>query len=122
MNEGDKMVRQNWLYWHKAIDVDVILDIASKETVSDAVTFGGLNEDYRRSKVSWLSGNQEIGNLIAPFVSSAAETMNVDVEPRCELQYTEYHGSQSGKYDWHHDVDWNRADGMDRKLSVTVQL
>ena len=116
------MTRQNWLYWHKSVETDVILDIASKQTVQDATTFGGLNEDYRRSKVSWLSGNDEIGNLLWPYVQSAAEAMNIDIAPMCELQYTEYHGSQGGKYDWHHDVDWNRADGFDRKLSVTVQL
>lgn len=116
------MTRQNWLYWHKSIDVDAILDIASKETVTDATTFGGMNEQYRRSKIAWLTGNDLIMNLLWPYVNAAAETMGIDVEASAEFQYTEYHGSQEAKYDWHHDVDWNNNNGRDRKLSVTVQL
>jgi PKHD-type hydroxylase len=41
---------------------------------------------------------------------------------KTEIQYTEYHATNRGKYDWHHDVDWNNPSGLDRKLSVTVQL
>lgn len=116
------MTRQNWLYWHQSIDVDAILDIASKEATADAKTFGGMNEQYRRSKVAWLTGNGDIMNLLWPYVNAAAGVMSIDVEASADFQYTEYHGSQEGKYDWHHDIDWNRNDGLDRKLSITVQL
>lgn len=116
------MTRQNWLYWHKAIDTSKILDIAERETVQDATTFGGMNEQYRRSKIAWLSGNEEIMEVLWPYVKAAANTIDVDVEAMADFQYTEYHGSQEAKYDWHHDVDWNNNNGRDRKLSVTVQL
>lgn len=115
------MTRQNWLYWHKAIDADEILRIAKDHAVQDATTFGGAS-DYRRSKISWLTGNETISKTLQPYVQSAAHTMQVVTSSLSELQYTEYHGSNEGKYDWHHDVDWNKNDGGDRKLSVTVQL
>ena len=116
------MTRQNWLYWHESIDTGSILDIASKEVVTDATTFGGMNEQYRRSQIAWLTGNEAIMNLLWPYVNAAANTMGIEADAVAEFQYTEYHGSQEAKYDWHHDVDWNNSDGFDRKLSVTVQL
>ena len=116
------MTRQNWQYWHKSADVDAILDIASRETVTDATTFGGMNNEHRRSKVAWLTGNTDIMGMMWPYVESAANIMGVSVAAVADFQYTEYHGSQEAKYDWHHDVDWNKNDGRDRKLSVTVQL
>jgi len=116
------MTRQNWQYWHKSVDVEPILDIASKETVTDATTFGGKNEEHRRSKVAWLTGNEDIMGILWPYVNKASKVMNVSVAAMSQFQYTEYHGSQEAKYDWHHDVDWNNDTGGDRKLSVTVQL
>ncbi len=116
------MTRQNWLYWHKSIDTAAILDIASKLEVEDASTFGGMNTDYRRSKIAWLTGNQDILDLLWPYVNEAAKIMDIDVQHFAEFQYTEYHGSQEAKYDWHHDVAWLNSSGRDRKLSVTVQL
>ena len=116
------MIRQNWLYWHKSVDVDSILEIASRETVTDATTFGGMNNKHRRSKIAWLTGNTDIMDMIWPYVKSASDIMGVSVASIADFQYTEYHGNQEAKYDWHHDVDWNKNDGRDRKLSVTVQL
>jgi len=115
-------VRQNWLYWKKSLDVSYILEIAERETVSDASTFGGMNKDHRRSKVAWLTGNKKIMDMLWPYVNKASSVMNVDVYSSAEFQYTEYHGTNKGKYDWHHDVDFNKNDGRDRKFSVTVQL
>ena len=37
------------------------------------------------------------------------------------LQFTEY-SDVGHKYDMHHDVDYNRQDGLHRKLSIVVQL
>ncbi len=38
------------------------------------------------------------------------------------MQFIEYGHNEKGHYDWHHDVNWNGQDGVDRKLSVTIQL
>ena len=116
------MFRQNWLYWRHALDVSPILEAADRRMTEDATTFGGANLDHRRSKVAWLDHEESILKMISPFAMGAAEHMGIDILPRSQLQYTEYHGSEGGKYDWHHDVDWNNSEGLDRKLSVTVQL
>jgi PKHD-type hydroxylase len=39
-----------------------------------------------------------------------------------ELQFTEYHGSQEGHYDWHEDNSAQMKWPMDRKLSFVIQL
>ena len=39
-----------------------------------------------------------------------------------ELQYTEYHSSEQGFYDWHQDIVWLQPTESQRKISVTVQL
>lgn len=116
------MTRQNWLYWHKALDVEPILEAARQEVLETATTFGGEKLDYRRSEVCWLTDRQDILKMVSPFALEAAEIMGIDIVPNSLLQYTEYHGTKGGKYDWHHDVDWNKSSGLDRKLSVTVQL
>ena len=116
------MTRQNWQYWHKSANVDAILNIASRETVTDATTFGGMNNEHRRSKIAWLTGDSEIMSLVWPYVESASKVMDIVCNGLAEFQYTEYHGTQNAKYDWHHDVDWNNSNGRDRKLSLTIQL
>ena len=66
--------------------------------------------------------DQDIALRLWGFISDANHAFNVDVEPLTDIQFTEYHGAVGGKYDIHHDVDWNRNDGKDRKLSIVVQL
>lgn len=115
-------IRNNWFYWAGGLDVTRILELAETKTLDDATTFGGPNDDYRRSKVAWLSGNTELMDLLFPYAESAGTWMNIDVKAIADFQYTEYHATENGKYDWHHDVDWNNNNGRDRKLSMTVQL
>ena len=115
-------IRQNWLYWRGRIDVDPILDTAKNINLDEATTFGGENLGHRRSKVGWLTGNDLINALMRPFIQQASSVMGVKVFDQTEIQYTEYHGSNEGKYDWHHDVDWNNNGNADRKLSITIQL
>ena len=50
------------------------------------------------------------------------KTFHVDVINKSEIQFTEYRSDEGGKYDWHHDVNWNGQDGLDRKLSISIQL
>lgn len=116
------MTRQNWLYWHKALDVSRILQIAEEHDKQQATTFNDADTSYRSSKISWLTGNQEIFDMISPFAQEAAQIMQIQVQPIADIQYTEYLATENGKYDWHHDVDWNNNNGYDRKLSLTVQL
>jgi len=116
------MTRQTWLYWKGALDVEQILNNKKVKEVDTATTFGGLNEDWRRSKVAWMSDEIDIRELITPFAIEAARILDVDINLRGDIQYTEYHASEGGHYSWHNDVDWESDIPVDRKLSITVQL
>jgi len=65
---------------------------------------------------------QAVGDLLWDFTQRANEVLKVDIEPMTDIQYTEYNGSEGGYYHNHHDIDWQKSDGRDRKLSITVQL
>lgn len=117
------MTRQNWRLWAASIDVDKILEQPETQLPQRAKTFGGENLEHRISQVAWMSDNETVRLMLEPYILEAGKVMNVYVDWHdVEIQYTEYHASEGGKYDWHHDVDWNNNNGTDRKLSLTVQL
>ena len=116
-------VRQSWQLWSGALSDEQcnrIVNICEKSPVEEAKTFSGGGGN-RRSKVRWTE-DQEIGAILWDYTQKANEVLGVDIEPYTSIQYTEYHGSEGGHYGNHHDIDWNRADGRDRKLSITMQL
>ena len=115
-------MRQHWRVWSSSIDVEKILSQPETQSVTQATTFGGENLDHRVSRVAWLTGNPVIHAMLNPFILEARQIMDVDVGFDAEIQFTEYHATEGGKYDWHHDVDWNNEGETDRKLSLTVQL
>tara|TARA_R100001129_G_scaffold91826_1_gene62682 strand:- start:103 stop:693 length:591 start_codon:yes stop_codon:yes gene_type:complete len=122
-NNMSEQPRQNWVYWKGSLDVSPILNEAKDCVTSTATTFGGEQNSHRISKVGWLSENPLLTGLLLPYVQEAAQIFTVNVLATSEIQYTEYHATEGGKYDWHHDVDWNNnKTELDRKLSVTVQL
>jgi PKHD-type hydroxylase len=116
------MTRTCWLYWPKAVDTARVFDLVEEDKVEDATVFSGVNLDHRRSKISWITDKDRAVEILSPFVLAAAQNMGIEVLPIADFQYTEYHGTDSGKYDWHHDINWVNNSGNDRKLSVTVQL
>ena len=86
----------------------------------------GENQDqsYRSSKVMWLSDAFWIrdfffNNYIQPANKAA---FGIDVHNMADIQYTEYHASEGGKYHTHIDTFWESQSHFDRKLSLTVQL
>ena len=116
-------VRQSWQLWAGVLSDDQcnrIVDICEKSPVEKATTFSG-DGDLRRSKVRWTE-DQDVGAILWDYTQKANEVLGVDIEPYTSIQYTEYHGSEGGHYDNHHDIDWRKADGRDRKLSITIQL
>ena len=117
------MVRCNWQMWAGGLSdeqCDKIIDICEKSPIEEATTFSG-DGDLRRSKVRWTE-DAEVGAILWGYTEKANEALGVDIEPRASIQYTEYHGSEGGHYGNHHDIDWLRADGRDRKLSIIIQL
>lgn len=118
------MTRQNWQMFSGAISeykVDEIVKLAGNTT--EASTFNEGGSDVRKSRVAWLTNNKPVLDLLYDFVDIAnRNAFNAHIYKKADIQFTEYLGSEGGHYSWHHDIDWNRDDGLDRKLSVTVQL
>lgn len=117
-------MRQNWHMWKGAVDNNTIEQIVKEAGVTQkASTFGQDGDDVRSSRVAWLTENKAVLDFLYDFVNQSNQSaFNFSIYKKADIQYTEYHASEKGHYTWHHDIDWNRDDGLDRKLSVTVQL
>lgn len=119
-------MRINWQMWAGGLpqaDISTILIEASKLKTRAATTFNNADTSVRSSDVAWLSGNKSVQDILWKYVHAANENVfNFQVENICDIQFTEYHATKGGHYDWHIDVNWNGDDERDRKLSVTVQL
>jgi PKHD-type hydroxylase len=121
-----------WEVWTSALsaaECDTIVDRAGRYP-EQAATVGfdkTIRSDvaYRTSIVRWLdvAAEKAIVDRVMGFVQASNRTnFGVDIAMPFDLQFTEYHGSASGKYDWHQDV-WLESDRCyDRKLSLVVQL
>ena len=120
-------MRKLYQVWSSSLTDDHvknIIDTARHQPELDAKTFASKEvvSNIRVSSIRWIS-SPEINELLWSYVRQANfDAFNIDVDNNSEIQYTEYHASQGGHYDWHHDVHWNGHSDRDRKLSVTVQL
>lgn len=87
-------------------------------------TDGKAQDSTRTSRVMWLSGESWLRDyLYDDFIQYAnREAFGFDIQKICDIQYTEYHAEEGGKYDWHTDVFWHEERPFDRKLSMTIQL
>ena len=119
-------MRQNWQMWSGGMsdqEISTIFLEALKLDTHTASTFNNADTRVRSSEVSWLSGNNAVQDILWKYVTAANENaFKVQVENVCDIQYTEYHASKGGHYDWHIDVNWDGNGVRYRKLSVTVQL
>jgi PKHD-type hydroxylase len=121
-------MRLNWQMWSGGIDqaqIDMISLAAKNLQLNDATTWlsESANTQIRSSRVGWLSSNNAIRNILWGFVSRANnDAFKFDVQNIGDIQFTEYHASEQGHYDWHIDVNWDGNEPLDRKISVTVQL
>ncbi len=116
-------MRQNWQMFHKVLDEQIINQIITiADKTEQASTFNHSGKDVRVSRVSWIA-DKRVLNLLYDYVDLVNRTVfKVDLYKKADIQYTEYLSTEGGHYNLHHDIDWNREDGLDRKLSVTVQL
>lgn len=119
-------MRDSWQLFSGALDskmCDHMISTFSKLPVSDGTTFN-QSEDYRKSKIRWINGETGLQDILLRYVNHAnAIAFNVDVQQEMgEMQFGEYDAEYRGKYDWHHDVNWQNEKNFDRKLSVVVQL
>jgi len=119
-------MRINWQMFSGEFSDDLcdsIIENFSKLPEIEATTFNG-NEDHRKSKVRWVSGENGIKSHLMHYVNQAnAHAFQVDIANIVtELQFTEYDAEHGGYYKSHHDIDWQASASYDRKLSIVVQL
>lgn len=117
-------MRQSWQMWPGALNDEIIgrIESAAGET-KRAGTFNSGGADIRSSRVAWLTGHQWVLDMLHHYADAANQAaFHAHIHKKADIQFTEYHASENGHYSWHHDIDWARNDGLDRKLSITVQL
>lgn len=120
------MTRDNWQLFVGVINkqtCESMIDTFSKIDPIDGTTYNAT-ETHRKSKVRWVADEPALEVLFLRFVNAAnAVAFNVDIQQEMrEMQFTEYHAEYGGKYNWHHDVNWENNKNFDRKLSMVVQL
>lgn len=118
-----KTIRQNWQMFKGVLGNEIISDICNLvDRTEKATTFNNSSDDIRASRVSWIN-DKRVLNLLYEYVDIANRNVfNFNIFKKADIQFTEYLATENGHYNWHHDINWNRDDGYDRKLSVTVQL
>lgn len=120
-------MRELYQVWPSSLSsehVDKITAIARRQPVEGATVFSSAEamQGIRSCTVRWLE-DEWIQSLLWPYVEQANKGgFHVAVDRRVEMQFAEYTAEQGDHYGWHHDVQWNGQSGLDRKLSITVQL
>lgn len=120
------MTRDNWQLFKAVINKEMCESMIStflKLDPIDGATYNAI-ETHRKSKIRWITNEPTLEDIFLRFVNEAnAVAFNVDIQQEMrEMQFTEYHVAYGGKYDWHHDVNWDNTKNFDRKLSMVVQL
>ena len=121
-----------WEVWPSALsttECDSIIERASRyEEQSATIGFSDTrrsDDSFRSSNIRWLDANieRDLVDRLMQFVHSSNRTnFGVEIVAPYDVQFTEYHGTQHGKYDWHQDVWLESTRPYDRKLSFVVQL
>lgn len=121
-----------WEVWTEALSADECESIIERalayEPQKATVGFEDSSRTdvgFRSSVIRWLNNvaDEDIITRIMQFVHASNRTnFGLDLHAPFDLQFTEYHGTEHGKYDWHHDVWLESPHPYARKLSVVVQL
>jgi len=128
--EEEETLRKLFQLWRgdegfKEYDLGRVAEAASATQFQKA-KLGAEKEDNdkaRRSRIAWLSDNTWLKDRLWRFAEEAnRRAFAFDVTRCCDVQYTEYHETEKGHYDWHVDVSFTNDVPYDRKISLTVQL
>jgi len=127
------MIKLDKLY-NKPLEIVTLNSFIPKEEIKKIKeNIQGISENkatavsnWRVSRVKWLpfdkpfdSLYQNIGKLIQDYNSNIWRfNLGSIINP---FQYTEYHGSEEGKYNWHIDLGKENY-ASHRKLSISIQL
>ena len=120
-------MRQQFHIWQSALSKEQIIEILNlvdNNSLLNAPVFSSSKsiQKKRSSKIYWINESWVQKLLWEYIVEANKKTFHVDVINQSEIQFTEYRSDEGGKYDWHHDVNWNAQEGLDRKLSISIQL
>jgi PKHD-type hydroxylase len=115
-------------YWFKEAltkeEVNLVIESVFKLPAEEATTLGP-NNALRSSVVKWIPQNKDWDWLYQRLMKLAIEANGIwdfDLKSAFEqIQYTEYHASDAGHYDWHQDIGFG-ALASRRKISITIQL
>lgn len=119
-------MRDNWQLFSGALPAEACENMIANFSKLPEVDGSTFNSDggHRKSKVRWVHGEHNLAEHLLRYVNLAnATSFNADIQQEMnEMQFGEYNAEYGGKYDWHHDVDWQNPKHFDRKISVVVQL
>lgn len=110
---------------------DAVIETGNSQPISPTgVGFNGVTpevETIRKSEIRWINTYDQKYHFIVDtlwnfVVDANRNNYGFDLNYLRDIQYTTYHGSESGRYDWHQDIFWKNPTMSHRKLSVTVQL
>jgi predicted 2-oxoglutarate/Fe(II)-dependent dioxygenase YbiX len=95
-------------------------------TSGGVFNLGNTNEPKRISNIKWIHPTNDTKDfysfLESVIIKANKNSFNYDISYALDdLQYTEYHFNQNGKYDWHQDSGYENNWAY-RKLSVTIQI
>ena len=114
-----------WVWWDGAFTEQELNLLQSKAKQAEQIAHvgSGVNQNVRRSQVSWLSNNNETQWVFEKLAGVAsrinAQHFRFDLTGFGEqLQLTHYDQSENGMYGWHQDYGGE----VSRKLSMTLQL
>ena len=118
---------QNYYYYSKGFNTKELQKInkgVKKLTLNKATTVAGDNE-VRKSKIRWIPQDTEwvwLYEKLAGYIEEANKVLwRFDLYSLPEqIQFTEYHDTNEGHYDWHQDIGPGAL--SKRKVSITVQL
>lgn len=127
-------ITYSWSYWDDAFNEKELHEIEKlclTKQVENAKVIGTENVDetkkIRKSKVHFYSKNENTSWIFDRFntaIMSINENFyNFNLNGYHDFQYTEYHASEEGMYDWHMDMlHGQNTQNMTRKLSVVMCL
>lgn len=122
-------MNQIWQYWKSGISAnqaDLFVEKGDQLPVAEAnLGFDGstVNTQYRSSEIRWMTSEPDVSNLLWRFANAAnRNAFGFNISYLNDIQYTTYHATQNGKYDWHHDTFWGNPTSFDRKISIVIQL
>ena len=118
-------MRDNWIKFDKAMPTEVCESmIQSFSKIEPVVGKTFNNSRVRNSKVRWVKNENGLIDIFLKYINLAnAKAFNVDIQQEMdEMQFTEYDAKDEGKYDWHHDINWENEKNFDRKLTFVLQL